>query len=517
MKINLFFFMLILSFSVSLSGAWQDELFECLLMPDEASAGSYLGKVLEASPDWSEVARFIQKIPYHSMSAGKLELKFNDCTDGKKRPWVVYIPGKYDPAKETPLLIVLHGGVSRKDLKEDPLKYASENEFVKVAEEEGWFLLFPFGQSGATWWDAVGMANIRSQILSVKRDYNIDEDRIWIEGFSDGASAAFLYAMINSTPYAAFIALNGHMGVGSLDAKLDTYASNFVNTNIYAVTSDEDGLYPTGKMRKTLDMAISAGGNILYRTLSGDHSFSYAQTEIPRIVTYLKRTTRDPHPTRLIVESSTRQFGRCKWLQINSISLDGRKDWHVDHNTALSDSRITIGFFPDQEYRGEGIKIGGLAEGDTLASGCGLKTGDILVRAGTVDILKMDDLDRWKGTVKRGDGVSFTVKRGEMTLEVSGQIPETQNYYIFTRTAPSGRIDAVFSGNTFLVATSRVSSFSLFIHPDQVNLDKKIEVIVDGELKFCDFIKPDLGFMISNYLEHRDRKLMYVARLDINL
>ena len=37
-------------------------------------------------------------------------------TDGKARPYHVYVPKGYDPARKHPVIVSLHGGVSRADL-----------------------------------------------------------------------------------------------------------------------------------------------------------------------------------------------------------------------------------------------------------------------------------------------------------------------------------------------------------------------------------------------------------------
>ena len=60
----------------------------------------------------------------------------------------------------------------------------------KDADQYGWIIIFPLGQRGATWFDRVGMANVLAQLAAVKRRYNVDEDRVFLGGFSDGGSGA---------------------------------------------------------------------------------------------------------------------------------------------------------------------------------------------------------------------------------------------------------------------------------------------------------------------------------------
>ena len=40
-------------------------------------------------------------------------------------------------------------------------------------------------------------------------------------------------------------------------------------------------------------------------------------------------------------------------------------------------------------------------------------------------------------------------------------------------------------------------------------------IAVNGQVLFEDFVEPDPEFLIRNYLEHRDRKLLYVAEVKV--
>ena len=40
----------------------------------------------------------------------------NACSDGKNRPYHVYVPKGYDPARKHPAIVSLHGGVGRPNL-----------------------------------------------------------------------------------------------------------------------------------------------------------------------------------------------------------------------------------------------------------------------------------------------------------------------------------------------------------------------------------------------------------------
>ena len=346
-----------------------------------------LGEILSDSPDWRQVVTRIESIPFPDMQKG-IVLRTAVCEDGVERPWVLFVPSTYEPTIPTPLLVILHGGVSRTNLIEDPESWVEKNPFTKFADDNDWLALYPLGQEGATWWDEVGMGNIRNLIREVKTHYNVDDDRVWMGGFSDGASAAFLHAMVAPTDYAAFVALNGHLGVGSLDGNLMTYAPNFVNTPVYAVTTDRDRLYPSRKMRLLIDMARSAGADMLYREHEGEHEFSYADEELPLIARFLERHPRDPFPTEIVWETAEARFGQCRWFAIDRVTTDPPAQWHIDYNVAFVDDRVVIGFFADDSFEGPGVKVGKIFEG-TAAEDCRLEEGDIIHKfRNTIDLAR---------------------------------------------------------------------------------------------------------------------------------
>ncbi len=499
-----------------LSAGWETDLDDLLLSDPGPDRNVLLEKVLEEAPDWRGVVSRIQSLRFPEAEAGTSVVRTTICTDGVERPWVLYVPSSYDHVVPTPLLVVLHGGVGRKDIIEDPETWVDENNFTRFAESEGWLALYPLGQEGATWWDDVGMSNIRNLVREVKTGYNVDDDRVWLGGFSDGASAAFLHAMVVPSDYAAFVALNGHMGVGSIAGELHTYAPNYANTPVYAVTTDRDELYPSHNMRGLIEMAREAGGRMIYRELEGQHDFAYADDELPRIARFLERHPRDPFPTEIVWETATADFGRCRWFAIDRVTTEKPAAWHSDFNSSLVDDRVVIGFLADDSYEGAGVKTGRIFE-ETAAEDMGLETGDVIVQGGEMRIETMEDLNDFKHTITRGDSIEVVVERDGRRVLLSGRVPGPETYYVFRREKPSALARVSFFANTVDVAVSRVGAFRLFIHPDLFRLDQNIVVRVNGETVFDERVKPDLSFLLRNYLEERDRRLLYVAEVKIEL
>lgn len=472
-------------------------------------------KALSTSQSLDELSDFLRQPEFKPASQrGNLQLHQLTGIDGKTRPWVLYIPDNYWHKRATPLLVALHGGVSRLTLHEDPLDWAKNSEWLRLAKNNGWFAIFPFGQAEATWWDEVGMTNIRRQLQLTRHRFNIDDDRVFLAGFSDGASAGFLHAMVKPDDFAAVVALNGHMGVGSLDGNLPTYAANMKITPVYAVTTDNDGLYPTKVMAPTIAMAINSGADIFYRQLSGEHSFSYAATELPIISDFLQNHSRSKFPPHLFWEAGSSQFGRCRYLEIIEVAAEPAAAWHKDANLEMISDRVSVGFMP-QRVRG-GVGVGKVME-NTYAMKVGLKEGDVIIEAAGMPIRHSVDLDQAKSLVRRGDFLKLKVLRASATVELQGHLPPPEIYYLFKREVPSAAIKAAFSGNRIEINSSRVSKLRVLVYKDQFNLDFPIEVVVDGETVFHEKVTPDPEFMLRDFLINRDRKMLPVAEIKLDL
>jgi hypothetical protein len=509
---------LLLAWSRTASAGWEEDLDALIDATDDVEEEYLIEEILAADPDWSDVAARIGAMTFPDVGEkGVPVLRTTVCIDTVERPWVVVVPDSYDPAVPTPLLLVLHGGVSTSDVTDDPLGYVEESYLGDMALENGWIALFPFGQAGATWWDEVGMANIRNLIRTAKREVNVDDDRVWMAGFSDGASAGFAHAMIGPDDYGAFVALNGHMGVGSLDGDLATYAPNLANTPIYATTTFDDGLYPSAKMRGTIEMARDVGGEILYREMPGEHDFDDVVADLPGIARFLDRHPRDPFPTWIVWETAGKETGRCRWFAIDEITRDEPASWHKDHNAALVSDRITVGFQSDGDFEGEGVRVDLVVEGDYPAANMGLAAGDVIVRADDVAVPDMDVLNEWKGTVARGDAFTLVVEREGESVTLHGQMPPPENYFIFKRERPSALAKVSYSANRVDVDASRLGAFRVFVHPDMFRLDENVVIAVNGDVVHDAPIEPNLELMLRNFLANRDRKLLYVAQLEVDL
>lgn len=511
------------------SVGWRRDLDRLLAAPvGSAEQQELLSRVVDSAPGWVELVEALRSpaaaprpaleaLPADSsVSTGGLLASTITCRDGATRPYIVYVPASYSPGRPAPLLVVLHGGVSRPALRPEPLAYAGRSPFLPLAEMTGSLALFPFGQAGCTWWDECGMGMIAGEIEAVKRGFNVDSNRVTMCGFSDGASAGFLHAMLLPDAYSSFVCLNGHMGVGSLDGGLPTYAPNLANRPVYAVTTFDDPLYPSAAMRPTIAMAQGCGADIAYRELPGLHEFSYADTELPRIARWLAAHPRDAAPRRVVWETALPQFGRCAWLEIASVTPAAPALWYADHNCVLVDTAITFGFNNDQEFAGPGISVSNVLP-DSTAAAMGLQAGDVIMACPTGEITGMDSLAAYKTTLRRGGSIALTVQRDGAEVQLTGQMAPPENYYVFKRDKPSALVEASFSANRFVLRTSRTGMLRLWLNPDLVDFDQPVTVEVNGALHFEGMVQRDVRLLLEQHLAWRDPAVLYGAVVELDL
>ena len=155
--------------------------------------------------------------------------------------------------------------------------------------------------------------------------------------------------------------------------------------------------------------------------------------------------------------------------------------------------------------------------GTVIAKEMGLLAGDTIVGGDGRVIADMEDLGEFKSTPSRGDAFELTVLRDGEELVLHGRIPEPTNYLVFTRDTPSGLARVSYSANRVNVEVSRVAALRIFVHPEMIRLEENLVVRCDGEVVFDDLVEPDVEFLLRNFIENRDRRLLYVAEVTVEL
>lgn len=144
-----------------------------------------------------------------------------------KRNYILFTPSSYEPGTPIPLVIALHGGGGHNDSANNVTCFEGKGCLTDAAEREGFAVVFPDGFPGdfledVRTWNAGGGANgfqcvsglsckngiddmafldaLHEELLAV---LNVDEDRVYATGLSNGGAMAHRLACERSTRFAA--------------------------------------------------------------------------------------------------------------------------------------------------------------------------------------------------------------------------------------------------------------------------------------------------------------------------
>ena len=139
---------------------------------------------------------------------------------GCERPHAVYLPENYEPAYAYPLVVWFHDdGGSEADLRR-VMPQISNRNYIGVAlrgnssleKGHGWSL----DETGVT----SLVDDVRAVAVSLRREYHIHSERIYLAGFGSGATAAVEVMLRQPEWFGGVLSLNG--GLPKIDQPLES-------------------------------------------------------------------------------------------------------------------------------------------------------------------------------------------------------------------------------------------------------------------------------------------------------
>jgi poly(3-hydroxybutyrate) depolymerase len=271
---------------------------------------------------------------YKPQAAGDREME--SLVNGTLLDNMLNVPAEYDPAKAWPLRVQLHGGVGRQPPRAGatPPRPLTNNRIAGQPQ----LVLQPRAWANTEWWERNQAASVLDLVARVKRDYNVDESRIYITGISDGGTGTYFFAMRLATPWAACLPLNGHPSVlANEDVGADgtMFVSNLVNCPLYLVNGGRDPLYPAASVAPLVDMMKRAGVDLLFNVHpDAGHDTSWWPVERPRYEAFLAAHPRVAHPSTISwATDRTDRYNRFRWLVIDRLGARASDSALEDVNT----------------------------------------------------------------------------------------------------------------------------------------------------------------------------------------
>jgi Prolyl oligopeptidase family len=260
---------------------------------------------------------------YVAYPGGIVTLK-NATKDGATHFFSVNVPRNYDPARAYPLRFQLHGGVSGRT-DNQPRGTGSIGQLAGAPDQ---FYVLPYAWNRAPWWSEDQVLNFAAMVDQVKRTYNIDENRVVVSGVSDGGTGSYYLAMRDTTPFAAFLPLNGFLLLLAEDLIDDSLAfpSNLINKPFFVVNGGRDPLYPAEIVDPTIRDLVAAGVDVAYHPQpnAGHDTSWWPQMKTP-FEQFVKEHPRVPHPEHVTWETNDLDHNRAHWIVIDKFMVNDRR------------------------------------------------------------------------------------------------------------------------------------------------------------------------------------------------
>ncbi|WET49647.1 alpha/beta hydrolase-fold protein [Chryseobacterium indologenes] len=279
--------------------------------------------------------------PYQPKKDRDYSIAFK-ISDSAKTSFFIHLPTNYSPQKKYTLLFFLHGAVRNNELIDYQLadwnlsgwnryykKYADQNEVI---------IVFPRASKQYNWMlSDDGFFMIPEMLKQIKKTINIDDNKVFIAGHSNGATGSFSYLMKQPSQFAGFYGFNAYPKVFTGG----TFVENIKNRSFINFSTDKDYYYPPNanddfsKLMKGIKADYQE-----FRYNGFPHWFPQFDESEPAyqiIFKDLNARKRNPFPKEISWEFDDERYGNIDW--ISNIKLDTLKQkagWHKELNFKIN-------------------------------------------------------------------------------------------------------------------------------------------------------------------------------------
>lgn len=286
------------------------------------------------------VEEFDALLTHTTMSYPGTHLRgFRSKIDDRVQYYMVHAPESYVRGKSRPPLVVFvpFPLPSRHFLKSIHVaNTALINTYVKLAEQHGYALLWPFARGNADG-SPVAMTDIFEALEAARADYDFDERRVYLLGWSYGATYALLLgerfpgrfaaiaAAMPPTDLVAFEQAAEHIRSPypapwlRLNSPVEL-AEGLSNTDLYLVHGDEDKNVPVEQTINFVERCRRLGFEPRFDLIKGmDHV--YAQSDpTPLLFEFFEGKVLKERPEKVSLATGQLKYGEAYWLKVNRLT-----------------------------------------------------------------------------------------------------------------------------------------------------------------------------------------------------
>jgi pimeloyl-ACP methyl ester carboxylesterase len=221
-------------------------------------------------------------------------------------PFIMRVPESYQGDRPVPLLVYLSGGPGR--------ALSGALGSAGAIAQDHWLIAYP--QAVSSWWDNDSIAMLDDLVDDLLTRFNVDVNRVFIAGVSNGATGAVRYATLAPQRFAAVVSL---MGAGrKVPAQAPPYLANLSRLPILIVHGDMDPIIDI-EASKDAAAALRKGAPTVaveLHVLKGRGHDIRPGSDDDLSLPFLLRAVRDPFPRSVHLVLDDMAHPRRYWLEV---------------------------------------------------------------------------------------------------------------------------------------------------------------------------------------------------------
>jgi homoserine acetyltransferase len=323
---------------------------------DDAAAEKLLEKLLKQYGTERKAASLVKLLRKGRLYLGGLDQNKTinaPCDDGMSRQFTWHLPSRYTPKKKHGVLVFLHGAISQPA----PGGGHHESESIgKAVDSLGFIKVGPSTYDRHEWGEAALRRHVHRALDQVKQRFNVDENRVYIAGDSDGGRGAYAIVETEATFFAAAIPTIGSPGGV-------TRFLNLRNLPFLAINGAKDELFKIDGVTQAVESMKKTGIAVDFKVIedAGHDPFLLVKQK-ETVCDFIGKHPRDPLPKvvewHLDPEKTGYEQGfpadTFRWIRIDQAGA-------AASNAAFDDSGTLIrGNFPRvraEKLAGNAVKV----------------------------------------------------------------------------------------------------------------------------------------------------------------
>ncbi|MCC5830609.1 MAG: prolyl oligopeptidase family serine peptidase [Phycisphaeraceae bacterium] len=293
-------------------------------------------------PQWPAIETALSRPehPYHHLR-GFMIRAYHNPQLRRLTPYTVYVPESLDLEEPVPLMILLHGsGGDHRNLVAD---YAAGQRFDKHP-----MLIANAGAFHQQEFRHMALNNVRWVIEDMKKKYNVDPSRIYLQGISLGGRGTLEAASLMPDVFAAISAQGIYGAIGTfndpvavlnrdpfalaMDARADIRGvlPNLSSTAVELVYGWKDDSTPPLHAQKVIAALKLAMVNVRDSGFDTGHNISIPDYDWADTRRWFLEHRKPEHPPEVRLRVGNLRFNRHAWVQVHGLSrYDRMGDVHA--------------------------------------------------------------------------------------------------------------------------------------------------------------------------------------------